>query len=168
MRSKVAFIGALCAAIALVFVQLSPADPGAQAKSEASRVKKKGPRGPRGPRGKPGPQGPSGIASIVEVEGADLVMAPGQFGGAPLARCPAGSVVVGTGFNGPFDAVGGFVKAYGTFVGGFFENDSSIVLTGNVQAICAQVGAAAAGASVSSGGRFNRDVARAERVAASS
>ena len=47
--------------------------------------------------------------------------------------------VVGTGFNGPFNDVGGFVQAYGTFVGGFFENASLITLDGSVQAICAQI-----------------------------
>jgi hypothetical protein len=94
-------------------------------------------------------------------------MAPGQFGGAPLATCPRGSVVVGTGFNGPFDVVGGFVKAYGTFVGGFFENESSITLTGNVQAICARVGAAAASASsLGDVGDFRADVEQAEHRAA--
>lgn len=37
-----------------------------------------------------------------------------------------------------FDTVGGFVKGYSTFVGGYFSNQSSITVTGSVQAICAR------------------------------
>jgi hypothetical protein len=94
------------------------------------------------------------------------VLPPGSFDGSPVAECPAGSVVVGTGFNGPFNAVGGFVKAYGTFVGGFFANESSITLEGNVEAICAMVGSARASASVSAArSEYQDDLAEAERLA---
>lgn len=98
-----------------------------------------------------------------------MTLQPGEFAGSPLARCPSGSTVVGTGFNGPFDPVGGFVLAYGSFVGGFFENESSIPLDAYVQAICAKVGGARASASVADNlDRFEEDVARAERLAAAS
>lgn len=73
--------------------------------------------------------------------------------------------MVGTGFNGPFNAVGGFVKKYGTFVGGFFANGSSIPLTGSVQAICAVLPPGATAASVrraeTQKERFRRDVDQA-------
>jgi hypothetical protein len=98
----------------------------------------------RGPHGLTGARGPAGITGITEVQGAERSYAPGAYGAAPNANCPAGSVVVGTGFDGPFNEVGGFVMAFGTFVGGFFENDSLITLTGSVQAICAGTSGATA------------------------
>jgi hypothetical protein len=136
-----------------------------------------GARGPQGiagvpgPAGAPGPVGPpgsSGVLAVTAVDGPELTYQPGEYGAAPIAQCPAGSTVVGTGFNGPFDEVGGFVKKYGTFVGGFFENASSIPLTGSVQAICAQLPAGAIAAStrraVDERDRFARDVARAKEA----
>lgn len=105
---------------------------------------------------------PSDQLQIVAVNGAPLVLPSGGYGGAPIAQCPDGYVVVGTGFNGPFDVVGGFVLAYGTFVGGFFENDSLITLEGYVQAICARNSAGGATASKAAALRkFRRDVAQA-------
>jgi len=98
-----------------------------------------GPQGPTGPQGPAGAQGTPGLLGLTTVDGPVQSYAPGTYGAAPYATCPPGDVVVGTGFNGPFNAVGGFVKSYGTFVGGFFANNSSISLTGNVQAICAQL-----------------------------
>jgi hypothetical protein len=78
-------------------------------------------------------------------------------------------VVVGTGFNGPFDVVGGFVLAFGTFVGGFFENESSIPLDANVQAICAVTGSASASSSAAGQwGRYQRALEQAEARAAAS
>lgn len=74
-------------------------------------------------------------------------------------------VVIGTGFNGPFNAVGGFVKAYGTFVGGFFENESSITLEGSVQAICAQVSGGFRRSERDYRAQYEADLAAAERVA---
>jgi hypothetical protein len=63
------------------------------------------------------------------------------------AQCPSGMVVLGTGFDGPFNEVGGFVRNYGTLVGGFFENDSLIPISNvTVQAICGQVPGGATGA----------------------
>jgi Collagen triple helix repeat (20 copies) len=130
-----------------------------------------GPVGAPGPAGAPGAAGPAGTAGtpgllgVVTVNGAEQTYQPGEYGGAPIAQCPAGSTVIGTGFDGPFDAVGGFVKKYGAFVGGFFENSSSIALPGSVQAICGQLppGAtlAAAGTLTDEKERFARDVAKA-------
>jgi hypothetical protein len=132
-----------------------------------------GPAGSPGPAGATGPAGPAGspgLLAVTAVDGAEQTYQPGQYGGAPYAQCPAGFTVVGTGFNGPFNAVGGFVKKYGTFVGGFFENDSSIPLTGSVQAICAQLPPGAALASTrrlaDERERFARDVAQAKEAAA--
>jgi hypothetical protein len=120
-------------------------------------VKLRGAKGPRGARGPQGPagidgidgvngvngvngaQGPPGITSVSEVNGASLILTPGTYGAAPTAYCPAGSIVVGTGWFGPENAVGGFVESYHYFVGGFFGNDSSITITAYVQAICAQL-----------------------------
>jgi hypothetical protein len=104
----------------------------------------RGPRGFQGAAGPQGPAGPAGIAGITLVNGAERSYPSGDYGGAPTAHCPAGSAVVGTGFNGPFDAVGGLVKSYGTFVGGFFSNQSSITVSGSVQAICARTTATVA------------------------
>jgi hypothetical protein len=101
-------------------------------------------KGNRGEPGADGPQGSPGITNITEVTGGDLTLPPGTYGGAPIAACPPGSVVIGTGFTGPFDEVGGFVLSYHSFVGGYFENRSLIALTGHVQAICAQMQGAAA------------------------
>lgn len=138
-----------------------------------------GARGAQGPAGTPGPTGATGPAgapgapgllSVTAVDGPEQTYQPGQYGAAPIAQCPAGFTVVGTGFNGPFNAVGGFVKKYGTFVGGFFANASSIALTGSVQAICAQLPAGAALASTrrlaDERERFAQDVAQAKEAAA--
>lgn len=146
-----------------------------QAQTAASKRGPRGPRGLRGYRGYQGPAGPAGAAGpagspgvlgLTTVDGAELLMSPGQYGGAPRAECPAGSTVVGTGFNGPFGGtVGGFVLAYGTFVGGFFANQSSIPLDGYVQAICAKLppGATVASnrAKAAALTRYKRDVAAA-------
>lgn len=124
-------------------------------------------RGQRGLTGPTGATGPAGISSIIAVNGAVRSYPSGDYGAPPSAFCPAGSVVVGTGFNGPFNEVGGFVKAYGTFVGGFFENDSLITVTGSVQAVCARVTTSAAASIASRRAadlrRFRGDVAAAER-----
>jgi hypothetical protein len=97
---------------------------------------------------KRGPAGSPGIAGIAEVDSQILTLAPGQtsldIGGTGFrATCPAGSTVVGTGFNGSVGHTS-FVTAYGSFVGGFFYNDSSISHQVHVQAVCARNGASAA------------------------
>lgn len=109
-------------------------------------------QGPAGARGAQGPQGPAGaagapgIASITTVTGAPVYVSPGLVGHAE-AYCPAGTTVVGTGFNVSIGNVG-FVQQYGTFVGMAMVNDTSIGLTVNAQAICAGGPAAAAARSV--------------------
>jgi hypothetical protein len=144
-------------------------------------AKLKGNKGPRGYNGSIGATGATGatgaqgviglpgIASIVEVQGADLVLSPGQYGGTPLATCPSGYVVVGTGWNGVMGDVGAFAKSYHTFVGGWFQNQyASIDLTVNVQAICAQLSSTSAGSLSSKGSdatNYAADVAAAERAA---
>jgi len=105
-----------------------------------------------------------GQLAVKVIEGAPLFLAPGEFDGAPLAQCPAGYVVVGTGF---FAGVGepGFVLAFGTFVGGFFANFSSIGIEVNVQAICGRSSTGGASTSTAAGlKRFER-MASAERAA---
>jgi hypothetical protein len=127
-----------------------------------------GPSGPGGPAGPAGPGGSPGVLGVTTVQGAQRSYAPGEYGAPPTAQCPAGSTVIGTGFNGPFNQVGGFVQKYGTFVGGFFENSSSITLTGSVQAICAQLPAGAVAARASSTPTAGRaDLARFRRAVAS-
>lgn len=120
--------------------------------------------GPQGPQGPPGPQGTPGILGVITVNGVQQSYPPGTYGAPPNAQCPAGTTVVGTGFNGPLSDVGGFVQKYGTFVGGFFANDTNITVSGNVQAICAQLppGAAATRAAHAEDlQRFRDDVAAA-------
>lgn len=90
---------------------------------------------------------------IKEVSGAPLFLASGEFGGAPLARCPAGYAVVGTGFNASIGEPG-FVLAFGTFVGGFFANFTSLSIEANVQAICARN--SAGGATTSTAAELRR------------
>jgi hypothetical protein len=116
-----------------------------------------GRQGARGPRGPQGPAGQSGLASHVSnVQSEMLTLQPGQtsFDVDPNnfeATCPAGQTVVGTGFNGPFPVTGGFVEAFGTFVGGFFANESSIPVTAQVEAICAAVPDASAASARAAG-----------------
>jgi hypothetical protein len=129
----------------------------------------KGPQGSQGAQGAQGATGSSGIASIVEVQGADLTLPVDGFGGAPLATCPAGYVVVGTGWNGVFGDIGGFVKSYHTFVGGWFDNEYALIsLTVNVQAICAQLSSASASSLSAKGlgaADYAADVAAAQQAA---
>ncbi len=131
MRIIVVLIAAVAVVGAVSIANGAPGE-GAKASSKEAQASagKRGPRGPRGPAGPQGPQGSPGLADVTVVDGPPASYPPGGYGGAPHADCPAGMVVIGTGFNGPFDQVGGFVLAYGTFVGGFFENDSSITLGG--------------------------------------
>lgn len=100
---------------------------------------KTGARGAQGAQGIPGPQGPAGPAatvSIVTVSGPRQAVPPGGTTTGLRADCPPGMVVVGTGIN---TGIGNadFVLSYGTFVGGFVDNDVSITIEPYVQAICA-------------------------------
>jgi hypothetical protein len=103
-------------------------------------------RGNRGPRGLRGPEGPPGIASTTIVEMPPLTLQPGQTSfeasGENAARtsavCPAGSVLVGSGFDGGIGDTY-LVFPVGTAVGGFFYNNTSIDYEVSVFAICAEL-----------------------------
>jgi len=57
----------------------------------------------------------------------------------PTARCPPGTSVLGVGFYNSIADVD-FAKAYDTFVGASFFNETNVTATGlHVQAICAAV-----------------------------
>lgn len=109
----------------------------------------KGKRGPRGysggdgPQGAPGAPGSPGILSLTTVDSPEVTIPPGStsYDADPnglRAQCPAGYTVVGTGVNtgiGNLD----FVQKFGTLVGGFVDNDTSITIQAFVEAICAQL-----------------------------
>ena len=57
----------------------------------------KGDTGPTGPKGDIGPAGPAGLSNLTTVR-VFVSVPPSQYGGEP-AVCPAGSSVVGGGFN---------------------------------------------------------------------
>ena len=63
----------------------------------AGRAGPKGDTGPIGPKGDTGPTGPAGLSNITTVR-VTASVPPSQYGGEP-AVCPAGSSVVGGGFN---------------------------------------------------------------------
>ena len=109
-----------------------------------------GPRGPQGSVGPTGPQGPAGVVpAIVTVISPQITLQPGQtsFDVMPngfQATCPAGDVALGTAFNGSLASTD-FVLDFGTFVGGFFSNGSTIAIQVYVQAICGAVPAGSSG-----------------------
>jgi hypothetical protein len=117
-----------------------------------STVGARGPQGfqgPFGPQGVPGTPGAPGLSNLTDVKASQAV-APGG-NGSPTAFCPAGTTVVGSGFTSSVANVG-FVEKFGTFVGGFFFNNTGITVTVEVQAICATVaGTTAVAASTTSG-----------------
>lgn len=121
-----------------------------------------GPSGPQGAHGAQGPAGRNGVPSTRVVE-ASMTIAPGDVSG-PQAFCPAGMVVVGTGY---FVGIGhpGFVQAFGgTSVGLGVINDTSIPLDVDVQAICApgSTSAGLARAASRAGDAFGRRLAQLE------
>ena len=127
-----------------------------------------GPAGPAGPAGAAGPAGPAGpagtagtagTASVTRTVSAHQSLPPGGFTSSMRADCPAGMVVVGTGFN---TGIGNadFVLSYGTFVGAFIDNDTSITIEAWVQALCAP-GSNAGGASSLTGERRAADASSA-------
>jgi hypothetical protein len=113
-----------------------------------------GAQGPQGPAGPVGAQGPAATVGIVSVVSPHQVMQPGQYT-SMRADCPPGMTVVGTGFN---TGIGNadFVLSYGTFVGGFVDNDVSIPIEAWVQALCAS--------GVGNGGGTARSVVRSDAV----
>ncbi len=130
-----------------------------------------GARGTAGPQGAQGPQGPAGgVSGIQVVKSPDVSIASGdssygvqQNGGPALdAQCPAGTTVVGTGFDDGIGSVG-FVLAFGSLVGGFVYNDTTITITASVQAFCASSGGAQA---ASNGSARTRFLARARAASA--
>jgi hypothetical protein len=131
-----------------------------------------GPAGPAGPAGAAGPAGPAGIANIVTVTSPTQTVAPGDTTTGMRANCPAGTTVVGVGFN---TGIGNadFVLSFGTFVGAFFDNDVNIPIQPYVQAICASnTTSGAVAASLRSRaadlGRFQRAETKARELAAAS
>ncbi|HEX5750848.1 MAG TPA: hypothetical protein VFZ09_31780 [Archangium sp.] len=80
-------------------------------------------------------QGATALTGVQTVESAPVEIPSGSTASV-RAYCPSGMRVIGTGFYSSITDVG-FVKAYGSFVGGFFNNKSSIPVSVHVQAICA-------------------------------
>ena len=117
------------------------------------------PRGPQGPTGPAGPAGP-GIGAFQTVESPAIDLLPGYVTtSAWRADCPAGMRVIGTGFYNSIATIG-FVKSYGTFVGGFLINETGVTATGvHLQAICAALPAGASYAKLSTSAKrdFERD-----------
>jgi hypothetical protein len=106
-------------------------------------------RGEAGAAGPAGAQGAPGISGLVTVSSAPQSIPPGGTW-SPTAQCPAGTTVIGTGF---FSSIAdqGFVEKFGTLVGAFYFNDTSVTATNTtVQAICAAVSGSAAAARASS------------------
>lgn len=126
----------------------------------------RGPRGFRGRRGAEGPGGPAGSAgppsvpALVDVNSIALTLQPGQttYDVDPgwQATCPAGDYVYGTGFNAGGVASATLVEAYGTFVGGFMVNNSSVSVSVTIEAVCGK-------ASGSTGPNARRAVSGAEQ-----
>lgn len=113
---------------------LTPADFRGSVRGPSGRQGPSGPQGPAGAAGPAGPPGPAGLATITAVHGAQVPVPPGQVGSA-TATCPAGTTVIGTGFDA---SVGhpGFVEKFGDFVGIGIVNDTTIQITIQAQAIC--------------------------------
>jgi hypothetical protein len=103
------------------------------------------------------------VPAIITVDSPKEVVAPGSYTDINLnAICPSGYSVLGTGFNAEGVGTVGFVLSYGTFVGGFISNQSSVTITVYVQAICGVVPSGSSGANArhasSSGAQYQRDV----------
>lgn len=112
---------------------------------------------PRGEQGPQGPQGPAGIATIRAVDGPASPQCANGSGGCQVASsnatCPAGSFVVGGGFDASgIDQVVGYAKRVsGTTFGVIAINYSSTPETVQAQAICASGPGLAATARVARG-----------------
>jgi len=78
------------------------------------------------------------LSNLVTVQSTAIDLLSGYYT-APIAYCPTGTNVVGTGFYNSIADIG-FVESYGSFVGGIFFNNTGVTATGvYVQAICATV-----------------------------
>lgn len=104
-----------------------------------------------GTRGATGARGSAGVVpGIVTVDSPKETLQPGQstFEVDPnnfQATCPSGYSVLGTGFNAGIGRAD-FVIAYGTFVGGFIDNDTNVPFDVYLQAVCGQVAGGSFGA----------------------
>jgi hypothetical protein len=85
------------------------------------------------------------VPQIRIVSSPVLALAPGETtygataGGNWEAACPSGYTAIGTGFNDGAVAQVGFVLSYGSFVGGFIANNSSITVNVSLEAMCGVV-----------------------------
>ena len=84
------------------------------------------------------------MPQIAVVESPHVVLNPGQstFDVDPngfQAKCPGGETVLGTGFDDGAIGSVGFVESFGSFVGGFIFNNSSIQITVFLQGSCGLV-----------------------------
>jgi len=114
----------------------------------------------------PAPAPASEQLQVKQIEGGTLALGPEEYDGAPIAQCPAGYVVVGTGFDASIGEPG-FVLAFGSFVGGFFSNPTGIPIETNVQAICAKNSSGGATVSKTKQWRRYQRALRKARAAAS-
>ncbi len=132
-----------------------------------------GKRGPRGRTGPRGPRGPAGsVGNLVLVDSPVVTLQPSQstYDVDPngfQATCPGNRSATGTGFNASVGTVA-FVASYGSFVGGFIYNRTSIPIQVHLQAICAGVGYSGTGGaadtdSVTPAQQYRRDLAAAAR-----
>lgn len=145
------------------------------ADSQATASRTKVVRGPRGPRGftghtgRTGATGRTGSPGILALRSIDspsvhLNVSQSTYDVNPngfRAQCPAGWAVVGTGFDSTVGHIG-FVKAYGTFVGGFIYNDSSIPIDVSLSATCANVPSASISAAPRSKRAYRADLVNAD------
>jgi hypothetical protein len=103
-----------------------------------------GPPGPQGPAGPAGPQGPAGLAAVEVVE--EFGSAAANSGGAAVADCPPGKIVIGGGAssrNGTLDVYGSWPASTTSWIGVMSRDaglDASAPASFAVYAICATVG----------------------------
>ena len=108
-----------------------------------------GARGPAGVAGAPGAPGAPGVVpGLITVDSPEeTISSANPYTDLDLqATCPSGYSVVGTGVNDGGVGDIGFVISYGTFVGGFISNETSVPVQVHVQAICGQVAGGSSGA----------------------
>jgi hypothetical protein len=164
-RSMVVALVALVAAISGVAVAAPTGNVQPKHKAVAASGQR-GPRGFRGPRGLPGPRGKTGpqgnpgpaggfsVANVTQASGPSALMCVSGGGscevGSSVATCPAGSVVLGGGWDGennpPVVATVGYSKPLGanTWEVIMVNNDSSLSANFHAVATCAMSSGAAA------------------------